>query len=235
MIAGQVVYVITSPDDVQSLYKHTTTLSWQRFVQDLYHWMGISHSSIDKLWQAPTEEQRLLHPDRKLPPNEMVEQYEHRQLLPGESLDRFSEKFMEHLGKKLQWHQIQQDSAYTIENHFEWTKISLMDWTADIFLHTITELYWGKSIWQVAPNLIDSFRIWEQTTWKYVFRLPRFWSKDMYEAKDQIVDAFMAYFGLPKEKRKDTNYFVAAAEEELRDIALNDHDLARINMLQLWA
>ena len=219
---------------MQSLYKHTTTLSWQRFVQDLYHWLGISRSSIDKLWQAPTKEQRLLNPERKLPPNEMVEQYEHRQLLPGEPLEKFSEKFMEHLDNKLQWSQLQ-DSAYMTGNSSEGIKISLLDWTSDIFIHTITELYWGKSIWRVAPDLIDTFRIWEHTTWKYVFRLPRFWSKDMYEARDQLVGAFIAYFSQPKEKRKDTNYFVMAAEEELRETALDDHDIARINMLQLWA
>ena len=56
----------------------------------------------------------------------------------------------------------------------------------------------------------------------------------MYAAKNQLVDAFTAYYGLPRNKREDANYFVATAEEELRGIGFNDHDVAKVNMLQHW-
>lgn len=57
----------------------------------------------------------------------------------------------------------------------------------------------------------------------------------MYAAKDQLVNAFAAYFSLPNGERTDANYFVKTAEEELRDIGFNDHDLGKVHMLQHWA
>lgn len=113
--------------------------------------------------------------------------------------------------------------------------LPLLDWTEELFIRTTTEVYWGKTIWKVAPNLINSFLQWESTTWKYVFQLPRLLSKDMYTAKYQLVDAFSTYFEKPKEERNDANYFVSAAEDKLRITGLETQDIARVHMLQLWA
>ncbi|KAL9032787.1 MAG: hypothetical protein Q9180_006308, partial [Flavoplaca navasiana] len=110
-----------------------------------------------------------------------------------------------------------------------------MDWITDVFLHATTETYCGRSIWRLAPNLIESFERWEQTTWKYVFQVPRILSKDMYEARDGLIAAFTAYFGQAKTTRADANYFVTTSEQELRDIAFDDNDVGKVHMLQYWA
>lgn len=229
------IYVVTSPEDVQNLYKQSAAISWLRFVQDIYRWIGISQPNIDKLWQTPTEEQKITHPMRKLPPNQMVEEYQHHQLLPGEKMDKIAKTFVGYVDESLRWQKLQKRSPFISESSSDAVTLSLMDWTADVFLHTTTEIYWGKSIWEIAPNLIETFLAWEETTWKYVFQLPRFLSRDMYAAKDQLVDAFTAYFGQPSNKREDATYFVKTAEEELRDIAFDDNDIGKVNMLQHWA
>ena len=234
-LAGQVIYVVTSPEDVQSLYKHTATISWTRFVQDIYRWIGISQPNINKLWQPPTVEQKTTHPMRKLPPNQMIEEYQFRQLISGENLEKIAKGMVGYVDERVRWQQLKEKSPYVLKSSSEFVTLSLMDWTADIFIHSLTEIYWGKSIWEVAPNLIETFLKWEETTWKYVFQLPKFLSRDMYAAKDQLVDAFTAYYGQPKNKREDATYYVEAAEEELRDIAFDDHDIGKVNMLQHWA
>lgn len=234
-MAGQVIYVITSPEDLANMYKQTTGISWLRFVQDLYRWMGISQPNIDKLWQSPTKETQQSHPVRQHPPNDMVEIYQFHQLLPGERLDQISIPFVDFLDKKLRVEHLQRNCPYVLESSLDSIKISVIDWTSDVFIRTTTEIYWGKSIWKVAPNLFESFLTWEKTSWKYIFQLPRFLSEDMYAARAQLVDAFTAYFGQPKNKRADCNYFVQAAEEELRDVAIDEHDIAKVQMLQHWA
>ena len=234
-IAGQVIYIVTSPEDVQYLYKQTTTISWLRFVQDIYRWIGISQPNIDKLWQIPTEEQRKMYPVRKFPPNQMVEEYQFHQLLPGEKMDKIAKTFVDYIDESVRWQTLQKRCSYIHHSSSDGLTLSLMDWTAEIFIHATTEIYWGKSIWKVAPNLLTSFLAWEETTWKYVFQLPKFLSRDMYAAKDQLVDGFTAYYGQPKDKREDVTYYVTAAEKELRDISFDDHDIAKVNMLQHWA
>jgi len=234
-VAGQRIYILTSPEDVQDVYKNTTSVSWSRFVQDLYRWIGISQSNIEKLWRAPTDEAKALHPQRRLPPIQMVEEYQKHQLLPGGKLDDIAKMFVKQLDQAICWQHLTENSPYVLESSSDSVKISLLEWTEQVFISTTTEIFWGKSIWNVAPGLIDSFLKWENTTWKYVFQLPRFLSNDMYTARDQLIDAFTTYYGQASGNRADANWYVNKAEAEYRDIAFNDHDLAKVNMLQHWA
>ncbi|KAL8956257.1 MAG: hypothetical protein Q9183_006362, partial [Haloplaca sp. 2 TL-2023] len=114
-------------------------------------------------------------------------------------------------------------------------KISLFDLTSHIFIRSLTECYWGKKIFDLEPDLLNTFTTWEETNWKYVYQLPRFLSRDMYTARDSLVDAFTRYFGLPEKERKDANWFIPRAEKEMRDVGIEDHDLGRAHMLQHWA
>ena len=234
-VAGQCMHVLTAPEDVQSLYKHTGSLSWVRFVQDLYRWIGISPYNINKLWQAPTERQKHSNPIPKLPPNEIIEEYQFRQLLLGEKVDKLTQIFVDYRGKTICWQHLETKPTYVLEKSSGSIRMSLMDWTAQVFLHTTTEVYWGKTIFEIAPRLTQSYLKCEETKWKYVFQLPYCVNKDMYAARYQLIDTFTLYYRRPKEQRADVVPYVTAAEEELRDLSFNDHDVAKINMLQLWA
>ena len=57
----------------------------------------------------------------------------------------------------------------------------------------------------------------------------------MYEARDQLIAAFTAYFGQANTDRTDANYFVRTSEQELRDIGFDDNDVGKVHMLQYWA
>ena len=174
-------------------------------------------------------------PFRKLPPNQMVEDYERHQLLPGKNHDELASRFTKDLEKMISWDALSTKSSHAIKDSPNFVKVSLMDWTSDVFISTTTKLYWGESIFDVAPDLLQKFRQWENANWKYVFQLPRILSTDTYAAKDGLVNAFAKYFMLPRDKRADINYFVGMAESELRDIGLNETDIARVHMLQMWA
>ena len=234
-MAGQTIYVITSPEDVQSLYKNTTTISWLHFVQDLYRWIGFSQSNIDKLWQVPLGESKSPDLAPRLTPNEMIVKYQHRQLLPGEKMNEISKLFVEQITDRLRWENVCRGPDYIQERRGDSVTLSLIHWTSDVFIRTTTEAYWGKSIWSVAPSLIEHFLNWEATTWKYVFQLPHFLSREMYRARDQLIGAFTRYYGQPDHLRSDTAYFVPTAEAELRDIAFDDGEIAKVHMLQHWA
>ncbi|KAL8841956.1 MAG: hypothetical protein Q9176_002892 [Flavoplaca citrina] len=165
----------------------------------------------------------------------MIEEYQRHQLLPGRKLDNFAKAFVCHVDKMVSWQQVQVHVSSSRPVVSASVDISLMDWTTDVFLHATTETYWGRSIWGLAPNLIESFQKWEQTTWKYIFQVPRILSKDIYDARDELIAAFTAYFGQAKTTRADANYFVTTSEQELRDIAFNDNDVGKVHMLQYWA
>ena len=234
-VAGKSIYVLTNPNDVQELYKNTVSISWLRFVQDLYRWIGFSPQTMENLWKNPTQEQMAVNPVRNSPPNDMVVEYERRQLLPGPNLDRLAAVLLEHITKITSQNYLDMERPFVLERDTDSVQVNLMEWTSHSIIHAMTEIYWGQAIFQAEPDIVPAFMRWEALTWKYVFQLPRFISKDMYASRDQLIGAFAKYFSIAKADRKDTNWFVSTSEAELRDIGLDDRDVGRVHMLQHWA
>lgn len=234
-IGGQSIYILTSASSVEELYKNTTTLSWEVFVQDLYRWTGFSNEAISRLWQPPTEQQKSLNPVRILSPNEMVAEYQRRQLRPGKNFESLARSVIDHIDGLLQWHNLSTGQTRVQRGGEKSLHLSLIEWTSHVFISSTTEKFWGKSILEMDPGLLEAYAIWEKANWKYVFQIPRFLARDMYIARDRLINALTAYFGLPQSQRADAAWFVPTAEAEMRDIGLEDRDLGRAHMLQHWA
>ena len=190
---------------------------------------------MEKLWKEPTQEQIAVNPVRNLPPNDMVVEYQRRQLLPGPNLDRLAPILLEHINKITSQNYFDAERSYILERDVDNVQVNLIEWTSYSMIHAMTEIYWGKAIFQAEPDIVPAFIRWEALTWKYVFQLPYFISKDMYASRDQLIGAFTKYFSIAKADRTNTNWFVSTAEAELRDIGLDDCDVGRVHMLQHWA
>ena len=234
-IAGQSLYVITSAKDIEELYRNKSTLSWELFVQELYRWIGFSNKAVRKLWQPPTETAKKIDPVRILSPNEMVAEYQRRQLRPGKHLEILAKSMINHVDCLLQWQSLAVGQTSIRPSSDQWLTLSLIDWTTHTFIRSTTETYWGKKILEINPDLLRTYTIWERTSWKYVFQIPRLFSQDMYSARDKLVNTFATYFRLPQAERTNAAWFVPIAEAEMRDIGLDEHDLGRAHMLQHWA
>ncbi|KAI3324249.1 hypothetical protein HD806DRAFT_534565 [Xylariaceae sp. AK1471] len=113
--------------------------------------------------------------------------------------------------------------------------VSLLRLCMDIFLRGTATAFLGNKIWEVNPNLLDSFMVWERTNWKYMFQMPNIVSGDMLEAREDIINSFVAYLGIPREERSDSNDFVKSVEAMMRDISCSEQDMARVFMLHFWA
>ena len=192
-------------------------------------------TNIEKLWPSTSSQKTNGSMPAKPSPSQKLFEHRCQHLLPGESLDKLSQTFQSYLDKELQWQSLIADNTYLRGSSSDWVKISLLDWTTEIMIGTLTEVYWGKSMFKVAPHLIQSLRRWERCSWKYLYGLPSFLKKDTNAAKNELLQGFMTYFGLPRSQRQDAMSPVTAIEGELRNIDFNDSDIARVNMLWHWA
>ncbi|KAL8824243.1 MAG: hypothetical protein Q9191_005191 [Dirinaria sp. TL-2023a] len=190
---------------------------------------------MERFWRPPSEEEKLENPVRVLSPNQMFAEYQRRQLRPGEKLDIIAEKMVKQVSDLLQWQNLNLDQPDVVERSASQQNLSLISWTTQTFIRTTTEVYWGGKLFEIEPELLHTYRIWENTAWKYVFQIPQLFSRDMYQARDKLVNAFTAYFKLAQAERKDVAWFVPTAEAEMRDIGLDESDLGRAHMLQHWA
>lgn len=192
-------------------------------------------TNIEKLWPSiPLKPQKGSIPPKPSPSQKLFE-HRHHHLLPGESLDKISQTFWGFLDKEIQWQRLTARNIHPRASSSGWISINLYDWTTEVFVRTVTEIYWGKSVFTVAPQLIQSLRKWERCSWKYLYNLPPLMSKDTDVAKNELCQGFTKYFGLPKSQRLDAMNPVTAIEAELRNIDFNDSDIAKVNMLWHWA
>lgn len=155
-VAGNVIYGVTSPVDVQAIFKNTTTVPWLGYVQKIYQWIGFSQLETAKIWHDPSDDEISTNPDRNVAPNEMIEKYQQIQL-SVEKMNQAERSFTEHLDTKVSWQTLGTDKTYVTDSTCDSVEISLFDWNSDIFVSTLTEIYWGKRIWDVNPHLVDDF------------------------------------------------------------------------------
>ena len=51
IIAGERIYIITSPRDVSSVYKNTTLLTFDDYIKDMMYQFGGSDFAVGQIWQ----------------------------------------------------------------------------------------------------------------------------------------------------------------------------------------
>ena len=238
-VAGETLYVLTSPKDTTEAYKNTTSLSFDGFVRDLMLSCGGSPSGVDKMYQPPAKDGKghvmiAPNPMHKCLANLTVD-FHKQQLLPGDELDKLGYQFLRIINEHLQWEKMTSQRGYVVEVNREGVDVSLFKWCGDILVDAGTRAYFGERLLQIDPNLLQSFFEYDEKAWMLLFQYPHFLSKDMYAAKQRIIDALSTYFRLPKEQRKGEAWFIQALETEQRALGMSDQDVAALLMIVYWA
>ncbi|TGJ84268.1 hypothetical protein E0Z10_g4481 [Xylaria hypoxylon] len=234
-IAGARIYICPAPDDVACIYRNTTTISYHNIIKDMYRWIGVSQDGFNKMFtldESAKHNSNMAHPQA---PAIMVNEYHRRQTKPGELFDDLLyQRTVPRIHESLE--AISDGSNPSIiRQSADGVTVSLLRLCKDLFLRGTTTSFLGKRIWDVNPDLLDSFMVWERTNWKYMFQMPDIISGDMLHARDDIINTFVKYLRIPPEQRSDSNYFVKSIEAMMRDVGCNEQDMARVFMLHFWA
>jgi hypothetical protein len=82
-------------------------------------------------------------------------------------------------------------------------RTSLIQFCGKVLIEAGTKTYWGEKLWDLAPNMLDTFYSLDRTVWKLLFRYPEPFSKDALAARDTIIEILTRYYSLPREERED--------------------------------
>lgn len=85
---------------------------------------------------------------------------------------------------------------------------SLLEWTRDVLLKAVTEAFFGGRLLELEPQLLQYFAAFDDESWKITYKYPRNVSRDMYRAKDKILEAIEAYLRLPSYQRPDAAWLI---------------------------
>lgn len=233
-VAGQTIYVATSPEDINNVWKNTKTISMDPITMDMYIWTGLSKASRDAMFENNLITRR--HEGRKdfLSPTQIVIELHHQQLRNGPRLEALMrERVLPEFLGKLCFRELYRVRGASISG--KTCKLSLSSLCHELFIAGGTNAYFGPELLRAHPGLLDAFQSWEQCNWKFLFQLPDILSKDMLHAKDVLGDTFTHFYQLPKGDRANSVFFINELEDILRKVGLSKTEMGRFTLLHYWA
>jgi hypothetical protein len=233
-VAGQTIYVATSPEDIGSVWKNSKTISLNPITMDMYVLSDISEQSRKAMFEKHPTARYNVGQSRSLTPTQMTIELHHQQLHSGPRLDSLmKDNMLPSIFKKLD---ITDSSNQAVLSRSKDSAIvSLLDLCVDTFIAEETEAYFGPKLLQKSPDLVKAFLDWEYCSWKFLFMLPELFAQDMAETKKTITRAFADYYRQSRSERPGSIYFVDALEDMLREVGLTEDEMGKFTLLHYWA
>ena len=156
------------------------------------------------------------------------------QLHPGPKLDELQAAFLDRIAAHLHFDHI--SSRITRSSREAQTKVvSLFGWTSEVLLAVATRAFFGDTLLdKIQPDLLDSFFLFDDESWKRNYQYPRFAAKDLYAAKDKATAAFERYFSLPRSSRPEAAWIIVTLKDDMRSLGMDTQQIACTILLIYW-
>ena len=235
-MAGERLYIITSPQDVSAVYKNVVSLTFDDYIRDMMYQFGGSDDAVHKMWQNPDKEgsgTALLSPNpfhKNMA--RLGEDLYRQQLYPGTHLEDLQSQFMPNIHKALSYEKISEKIIISLSQGEK--VVSLLGWVREVLLDSATRSFFGDKLLEIEPNMFQSFFDFDDNSWKLTYHLPRIFAREMYRAKQKATDALSKYFHLPERERPGAAWLVHTLEREMRHLGIKDSDIACFLMMIYW-
>ncbi|KAL9124010.1 MAG: hypothetical protein Q9217_006617 [Psora testacea] len=232
-LSGRKCYVLTSRRDAEAAFRNTTTLSWDCHLRDRMIKFGVSTSGMSNIWNDPgPEDPRYANPSN--PQHKSLVHYSKdvytSQLLPGEKLDRITDKTCKALEHSLWRNDLPR-------RHVDWKSgktVRLMDFCADVALTTMTRSFFGHLIYDIEPDFSQNLYDFNEQAWKTLTTpYPRFAARKLHRAKHGILETLSRFLQSPMEMRDDESWLVKTVQEEQKAAGLDDRNQAALAFMFL--
>lgn len=209
---GQEMYIVTSPDDVLTVYKEPKRIEFDSIVKDIMGDFGCTGATVDKMFDTSngtaTSWMDLCHADFKL------------QMHPGEKLQILQDTLLGNVDRYLHWDRIA--GPMLLSSATDTKTVSLWKWCGNVLVDSATSAFFGSAIYRVAPNILADFFPFDDEAYKLPYRLPEFAAKTMYEYKRRGEAAFRDYLSLPTKEREDASWIAKRIEQGMSEIGITE-------------
>lgn len=236
---GSRFHFITSSKDVPEVYRKTSTLTHDIFLDDLMIQFGISSDTRKLIFFIPDQRdtgQQLLspNPDFKSLARLTVDMFR-QQMAPGAKLHRLGEITMASIEPLTRCMSMDRP-YYTIRELDGYRDISLLHWCEDLMLKTANRTFFGEALDQVAPDIIKHFLKFDELSYCAIFQYPYLLSKlkGMIKTRNVLIADLERYFRLPISERSDRNWFIEQQENEFINLGLGVKDIAKLVTMTFW-
>lgn len=219
---GQEIYVVTAAQDVSSIYKTTKAFDFNPVVRDVFADFGVTSYTTGRLydpcWPHGKHWIDLMHENFRV------------QMHPGEKMLELQSTFLANVEGCLTWERL--SGSMVLDNSRADIKVvSLFRWSFEALVSSASKAFFGETIFEVAPSLLEDFLTFDTEGWKMPFKYPYFAAKDMHNAKRKCEEAFEKYLALPENERKNAVWLVRNIEDSMKDLGIAQSQTARIHFV----
>lgn len=223
---GMKFYVVTQAKHSAEVYRNTETLSFENFVQGLMKINGNDEDVIEAVYAAlPTNKPGFPNPQGESL-GVLAQRMHAHQLHPGENLLTLENSVQNWIHHHLNQEDI---SACVCANPDTSSSIQvpLYRWCSEYFIQLGQDVYFGKALTKIDPDLPMNFFKFDELIWKMLYQYPTYMSSDMITSRTQVIGSLQKYFETPQAQRSnDTAWLTNVMEIEMRALGLNDFNLA---------
>ena len=210
---------------MSSVYKNHQTLSFDGFVKDLYTSFSMTPSGIEKMFQPYRSEDG--------PRAHLGTGVQKEQLHPGQNLEDLTAVYKSHIGRQMNWDNIPRSCVQQVSGD---TKIVWLNrWCADVLGPATVQAFFGNMLLEIDPNILHDFHVFDISSWKLTYKIPRPFAKEMYTAGERMTESITRYYQVPQHKRNDMCHYFKITESRQRRANMNDRDIAIAAQAMFWA
>ena len=228
---------MTNPKDVAEVYKNNTSLSFDVFIYDLMLSCGTSPETVKKMSSSPPPYPEGYSVSGLNPGNKTLVRlaidFHHGQLLAGPNthVDELTDVFLAYIDSFLRWDHLCKDPKLSMRKTADSMELSLLDWCGKVLIEAGTKTYWGGALWNMSPDMLNTFYALDRGMWKILFQYPKAFSKEVIAVRDSITRMLADYYKLPFERRSDAAWFTKSLETESRAAGLDEEEMAAAIMI----
>ena len=228
-LAGRVMYIVTSPREISTVYKNTATLSFEEFIRPMLMAFGASKGAVEK-WIP------LLDAEKRITAGGITNQTGiklcHEAMLHGERSEALQSVLLGRIDECVDFENF---AAKAVLSHSPGIKrISLLQFCREVLMDSATHAFFGPRLLDIEPNLFEIYYIFDSTSWKIHTGYPRFLSNDADTSKNKIWAAMTTYLSLPASSRPGMSWLIGNLELEMRKLDISDKDIAAIMVPMFW-
>lgn len=223
---GKTFYVVTQCEHSAEVYRNTKTLSFEEFVQGLMRVNGNNEEVITAVYSAlPTDKTGFPnHHGESL--GVLAQRMHAHQLHPGNNLIALQKQVQAWINQHLSLSGLTLHGSPVVDDS-ENIEVPLYRWCSDMFIRLGQDVYFGKTLADINPELPSAFLAFDELIWKMLYQYPSFMCADMTTPRTQVIASLGKYFQVPQSRRSgNTAWLINAMEDEMRAIGVHGDELA---------
>ncbi|MCJ1269255.1 hypothetical protein MMC22_009145 [Lobaria immixta] len=237
-VAGEKLYVLTSPHDMRTVRENASTLSRYELTRDFIIALGLKPAVGKTIGRRSMQGDKLNLMLRsgamRKPFFQVVKNFtlEKQNQMLEQPLNSLQDDFIRHIEKSMRWNCL--SAKYTKFTSSDEKELSLVGWCRDVIVNAATRSYFDEALLQIEPSLSQIVFDLDSETCGSITKYPHKLGNFSAVAKEKGIGAFTAYLKLSKMQRAGEAQFVRDLEEEYRQLGLDEENLAALMMMVYW-